>query len=95
MVVPFSALNQRVRSHVEQPCVRRRYRARRTLSTEQVIGRGRLQAHRREAVRLLGVKRLLLAYATERAGTFEPLRFVRPDTVVVPGLVNNKVPALA
>lgn len=34
--------------------------------------------------------RLLLEYDTERAGGFEPLRFVRPDTMVVLGLVTTK-----
>ena len=39
-------------------------------------------------------ERLLLEYDSERAGTFEPLRFVRPETTVVLGLVSTKVPAL-
>jgi len=34
--------------------------------------------------------RLLLEYDTERAGGFEPLRFVRPETVVVLGLITTK-----
>ena len=34
--------------------------------------------------------RLLLEYDTERAGTFEPLRFVPRDTMVVLGLVTTK-----
>jgi Cobalamin-independent synthase, Catalytic domain len=38
--------------------------------------------------------RLLLEYDTERAGTFEPLRLVRPDRVVVLGLVSTKTPVL-
>ena len=49
------------------------------------------------AERLFGslpVDRMLLEYDTERAGTFEPLRFVRPETTVVLGLVSTKVPAL-
>ncbi|MCH7607588.1 MAG: hypothetical protein IIC94_03330 [Chloroflexi bacterium] len=49
------------------------------------------------AERLFGslpVDRLLLEYDTERAGTFEPLRFVRPPTTVVLGLVSTKEPAL-
>jgi 5-methyltetrahydropteroyltriglutamate--homocysteine methyltransferase len=37
---------------------------------------------------------LLLEYDTERAGGFEPLRFVRPTTTVVLGLVTTKEPAL-
>ncbi len=49
------------------------------------------------AARLFGglrVQRLLLEYDTERAGSFEPLRFVSRDTVVVLGLVSTKTPAL-
>ncbi len=36
-------------------------------------------------------QRLLLEYDTERAGTFEPLRFVPKDKVVVLGLITTKV----
>ena len=39
-------------------------------------------------------RRLLLEYDTERAGGFEPLRFVPKGTVVVLGLVSTKVPDL-
>jgi 5-methyltetrahydropteroyltriglutamate--homocysteine methyltransferase len=42
----------------------------------------------------VGVDRFLLEYDTERAGGFEPLRFVRPGTTVVLGLVSSKVPGL-
>lgn len=42
----------------------------------------------------LAVDRFLLEYDTERAGTFEPLRFVPMDKVVVLGLVSSKEPAL-
>jgi 5-methyltetrahydropteroyltriglutamate--homocysteine methyltransferase len=42
----------------------------------------------------VGVDRFLLEYDTERAGGFEPLRFIRPGTVVVLGLVSSKVPKL-
>jgi 5-methyltetrahydropteroyltriglutamate--homocysteine methyltransferase len=38
--------------------------------------------------------RLLLEYDTDRAGGFEPLRFVRGGTTVVLGLVSSKVPEL-
>ena len=38
--------------------------------------------------------RLLLEYDSERAGGFEPLRFVPKGTVVVLGLVSTKVPEL-
>ena len=36
----------------------------------------------------------MLEYDTERAGTFEPLRFVPRDEMVVRGLVNSKEPKL-
>jgi 5-methyltetrahydropteroyltriglutamate--homocysteine methyltransferase len=39
-------------------------------------------------------QRLLLEYDTERAGSFEPLRFVPRDKVVVLGLVTTKSPHL-
>ena len=41
-----------------------------------------------------GVDRFLLEYDTERAGGFEPLRFVPPGTTAVLGLVTSKVPRL-
>jgi 5-methyltetrahydropteroyltriglutamate--homocysteine methyltransferase len=40
------------------------------------------------------VDRFLLEYGTERAGGFEPLRFMRPGTTVVLGLVSSKLPQL-
>ena len=40
------------------------------------------------------VDRFLLEYDTERAGGFEPLRFVRPGAMVVLGLVSSKTPVL-
>jgi 5-methyltetrahydropteroyltriglutamate--homocysteine methyltransferase len=40
------------------------------------------------------VDRFLLEYDTERAGGFEPLRFVPPGPTVVLGLVSTKVPQL-
>jgi len=42
----------------------------------------------------VGADRFLLEYDSERAGGFEPLRFVRPGTTVVLGLVSSKVPEL-
>jgi 5-methyltetrahydropteroyltriglutamate--homocysteine methyltransferase len=42
----------------------------------------------------LNVNAFLLEYETERAGTFEPLRFVPRDKSVVLGLVSSKLPAL-
>ena len=40
----------------------------------------------------VGVDRFLLEYDTERAGGFEPLRFIRPGTTVVLGLISSKLP---
>ena len=42
----------------------------------------------------LAVDRFLLEYDTGRAGTFEPLRFMPADKMVVLGLVSSKEPAL-
>jgi len=42
----------------------------------------------------LAVDRYLLEYDTERAGTFEPLRFMPRDKMVVLGLVSSKVPTV-
>jgi 5-methyltetrahydropteroyltriglutamate--homocysteine methyltransferase len=42
----------------------------------------------------LTVNRFLLEYDTERAGTFEPLRFMPRDKKVVLGLVSSKTPML-
>ena len=42
----------------------------------------------------LAHQRLLLEYDTDRAGGFEPLRFVPKDKLVVLGLVTTKVPDL-
>ena len=43
---------------------------------------------------LLEVDRFLLEYDTERAGGFEPLRFVPDDKMVVLGLISSKDPTL-
>ena len=40
------------------------------------------------------VDRFLLEYDTERAGGFEPLRFIPPGRVVVLGLISSKTPVL-
>ncbi|MCS5668656.1 MAG: hypothetical protein NZ876_14855 [Dehalococcoidia bacterium] len=42
----------------------------------------------------LDVDRFLLEYDTDRAGTFDPLRFVPKSKTVVLGLVSSKVPTL-
>ena len=47
-----------------------------------------------ELFQKLPVNRFLLEYDSDRAGTFEPLRFVPPDRTVVLGLVTTKEPEL-
>jgi 5-methyltetrahydropteroyltriglutamate--homocysteine methyltransferase len=47
-----------------------------------------------KALSELQVDRLLLEYDTERAGGFEPLRFVPKSSTVVLGLVSTKYPGL-
>jgi len=47
-----------------------------------------------KAFQQLNVDRFLLEYDTERAGGFEPLRFVPKDKTVVLGLISSKLPQL-
>jgi 5-methyltetrahydropteroyltriglutamate--homocysteine methyltransferase len=47
-----------------------------------------------KAFNLLHVDRFLLEYDTERAGGFEPLRFMPKNKMVVLGLISSKEPAL-
>jgi 5-methyltetrahydropteroyltriglutamate--homocysteine methyltransferase len=47
-----------------------------------------------KAFQQLNVDRFLLEYETERAGSFEPLRWVPKDKTVVLGIISSKVPAL-
>jgi methionine synthase II (cobalamin-independent) len=42
----------------------------------------------------VGVDRFLLEYESDRAGGFEPLRFIPDGTTVVLGLISSKVPTL-
>jgi 5-methyltetrahydropteroyltriglutamate--homocysteine methyltransferase len=55
---------------------------------------GSYEAIAEKAFRQLNVDRFLLEYETERAGGFEPLRFVPRDKRVVLGLISSKVPEL-
>ena len=55
---------------------------------------GSYEAIAEKAFNLLDVDRFLLEYDTDRAGGFEPLRFVPADKMVVLGLVSSKEPAL-
>ena len=52
-------------------------------------GGGRLRARRRAAIRR-DVDAFFLEYDSERAGGFEPLRFMPKDKTVVLGLVTSK-----
>lgn len=55
---------------------------------------GSYEAIAEKAFSQLDVDRFLLEYDTERAGGFEPLRFVPKEKVVVLGLISSKVPDL-
>jgi methionine synthase II (cobalamin-independent) len=55
---------------------------------------GSYEAIAERAFSELEVDRLLLEYDTERAGGFEPLRFVSGDKTVVLGLISTKTPEL-
>jgi 5-methyltetrahydropteroyltriglutamate--homocysteine methyltransferase len=58
------------------------------------ISEGGYEAVAEKAFSLLDVDRFLLEYDTERAGGFEPLRFVPRGKTVVLGLISSKVPQL-
>jgi 5-methyltetrahydropteroyltriglutamate--homocysteine methyltransferase len=58
------------------------------------ISAGGYEAVAEKAFNLLDVDRFLLEYDTERAGGFEPLRFVPRGKTVVLGLISSKVPQL-
>ena len=55
---------------------------------------GHYDAIAEELFNSLHHKRFLLEYDTERAGSFEPLRYVPADKTVVLGLVSSKTPQL-
>ena len=57
-------------------------------------GTGAYDAIAEQAFGGLHVDRFLLEYDTERAGTFEPLRFMPEDKMVVLGLISSKESAL-
>jgi 5-methyltetrahydropteroyltriglutamate--homocysteine methyltransferase len=58
------------------------------------IAQGGYDATAEQAFNTLQVDRFLLEYDTERAGGFEPLRFVPSDKMVVLGLISSKEPQL-
>jgi 5-methyltetrahydropteroyltriglutamate--homocysteine methyltransferase len=55
---------------------------------------GGYEAVAEKAFNLLEVDRLLLEYDSDRAGGFEPLRFVPEDKTIVLGLISTKTPEL-
>ncbi len=55
---------------------------------------GSYEAIAEKAFQLLNVDRFLLEYDTDRAGGFEPLRFMPKTKMVVLGLISSKEPAL-
>ena len=76
------------RRHVRHPHLPRQ-------SQEHVLRVGRLRPDRRSrSSRAPAFDRFLLEYDDERSGTFEPLRHVPDDRVVVLGLVSSKTPRL-
>ena len=58
------------------------------------ISDGGYEATAEKAFNTLQVDRFLLEYDTDRAGGFEPLRFVPNDKMVVLGLISSKEPTL-
>jgi 5-methyltetrahydropteroyltriglutamate--homocysteine methyltransferase len=58
------------------------------------IAEGGYEAVAEKAFNLLDVDRFLLEYDSERAGGFEPLRFMPKGKTVVLGLISSKVPQL-
>jgi 5-methyltetrahydropteroyltriglutamate--homocysteine methyltransferase len=55
---------------------------------------GSYEAIAEKAFNQLNVDRFLLEYDTDRAGGFEPLRFIPKDKMVVLGLISSKNPEL-
>jgi 5-methyltetrahydropteroyltriglutamate--homocysteine methyltransferase len=58
------------------------------------LSEGSYEPCAKQAFTRLHADRFLLEYDTERAGGFEPLRFMPKDKVVVLGLISSKEPAL-
>ncbi len=99
-VDPDRALDEAIR--VDNQCVRAAKRDGVTVAIHLCRGNNRSQWYAEGgydpiAEKLFGelaVDTFLLEYESERAGTFEPLRYVPSDKTVVLGLVSTKVPAL-
>ena len=85
------ARGRRGRQRLHRRCRPRRRHVRHALLPRQrrprrLAHRGRLRPHRRDVFGGLDYDRLLLEYDTERAGSFEPLRYVPSGKIVVMGL---------
>jgi 5-methyltetrahydropteroyltriglutamate--homocysteine methyltransferase len=99
-VDPDRALDEAIR--VDNSCVQNGRRAGVTLAIHLCRGNNRSQWYAEggydpiaeKLFNELNVTTFLLEYESERAGTFEPLRFVPKDKTVVLGLVSSKVPQL-
>jgi 5-methyltetrahydropteroyltriglutamate--homocysteine methyltransferase len=99
-VSPDDALDEAIR--VDNACFEGVRRAGVTLAIHLCRGNSRSQWYAEggydpiaeKLFNALDVDLFLLEYESERAGTFEPLRFVPPDKAVVLGLVSSKVPEL-
>jgi 5-methyltetrahydropteroyltriglutamate--homocysteine methyltransferase len=57
-------------------------------------GEGGYEAVAEKLFNAMNVDRFLLEYDTDRAGGFEPLRFVPRDKMVVLGIISSKLPEL-
>src|SRR5581483_2372371 len=55
---------------------------------------GSYEAMAEKAFQKLNLDRFLLEYDTDRAGSFEPLRFMPKDKKVVLGIISSKEPSL-
>jgi 5-methyltetrahydropteroyltriglutamate--homocysteine methyltransferase len=99
-VSPEEALDEAIR--VDNACIEGARRSSVTIAIHLCRGNNRSQWYAEggydpiaeKLFNELDVDLFLLEYESERAGTFEPLRFVPPDKGVVLGLVSSKLPAL-
>ena len=58
------------------------------------MGSGSYERIAQKVFNTLGVDAFFLEYDSERAGGFEPLRFMPKDKMVVLGLISTKTPVL-
>jgi 5-methyltetrahydropteroyltriglutamate--homocysteine methyltransferase len=97
---PDQALDEAIRA--DNACLEGARRAGVTLAIHLCRGNNRSQwyaeggydAIAEKLFNQLNVDTFLLEYESERAGTFEPLRFMPPDKTIVLGLISSKLPEL-